>query len=511
MRKGTLLQWVNRDCLILFGFIIIKLLLSLFPFEYGIFRDELYYLSMSNRPDFGYLDVPPSAPLLLAAVRFLVGDSYFSLHILPALSGALFLVTAYLLVRKMGGNCFAQLLLLTTVLLAPYFVAMDSIYSYDTFNKLFWLLFSYLMIRLIQTETPKYWLYIGIVAGFGLLFKVTLLCLGFCWVIGLLFTTQRQLLFKREILWGGILALVIFSPYLIWQGQHQFVTLEYMKNYSGKISDFTFWRYIAEQIYMLNPVIFPLWLGGLYYVLFHHKGRMYRSAGITYLFLILFSFWLKAKPDFILPYYVLPIAAGCIWLDDILKTKSLRWLQAGFFLLVILAGIYILPMARPLMPVKTFIRYYGEFSTQSNIERNSLGNLPQFYADRFGWEEMAQKVSWVYHSLSAAEQAKTCIVTRNYGEAGAIEYYGKAYDLPLPPLSGHNQYYVWGPGRRTGEIVIAIGFSEADLRQSYREIEPMVSLADPYMMPYEKSNPIYLCRNPIRLFQELNSWFKWLN
>jgi hypothetical protein len=193
------------------------------------------------------------------------------------------------------------------------------------------------------------------------------------------------------------------------------------------------------------------------------------------------------------------------------KRKKYLVSKAGIFLIVILVEIYVLPVARPLVPVKTFIYYYGEISTRNNMERKSLGNLPQFYADRFGWEEMTKKVAIVYRSIPEREQSKTCIVTSNYGEAGAIEYYGKAYDLPLPPLSGHNQYHVWGPGQRTGEIVIAVGFPEADLRKSYREIESMENLSDPYMMPYEKSNPIYLCRNPIKKFQELNSWFKWLN
>lgn len=511
MKKEQRLKWVNRDWFTLLGFIILKLLLSLFPFEYGIFRDEFYYLSMSNRLDFGYVDVPPLAPLLLAAVRFIFGDSYFSLHLLPAVSGTIFLILGYLLVRKMGGNLFSQILILTMVLFAPYFVATDSVYTYDTFNKLFWLLCSYLMIRLIQTGNPKYWIFIGIVVGIGFLFKITIISLLLGWMLGLLLTANRHLFFKREMLWGGILALIISSPYLFWQVQHQFVTLDYMGNYSKKISEFTFWHYIVEQIFYLNPVAFPLWLGGLYYVLFHRIGKMYRSAGIAYIFLILFSFVMKVKADFILPYYVLLMAAGCIWLESILVNRNSRYLRAGILLLVIFTGSYFLPMARPFLPVETFIHYYGEMSTRSNAERKSLDSLPQFYADRFGWEEMTNKVARVYQSIPELEQGKVCIITRNYGEAGAIEYYGKAYDLPLPPLSGHNQYYIWGPGQYSGEIIIAVGFPETDLRKSYRDVEPVEILTNLYMMPYEKENSIYLCRNPIKKFQELNSWFKWLN
>lgn len=501
----------SRDGLILLPFILLKLFFSLFPFEYGIFRDEFYYLAMSSRLDFGYLDVPPLSPLLLAGIRNLFGDSYFSLHLLPAICGVLFLCLSYLLVRKMGGNIFSQTLILTTVLFSPYFVAIDSVYTYDTFNKLFWLLCSYLVICLIQSKNTDYWLPIGITVGLGLLSKITIIVLVCAWLTGLLLTDCRQLLFNRKMLGAALSACLIFSPYLFWQTQHNFVTLEYMGNYSGKISEFTFWRYILEQNFYLNPILFPLWFGGLYYLLFHRTGKTYRSIAIAYLFLLIFSFGMKAKPDFIISFYLPLLTAGCLWLEEIIPERRARLFRAGILLAISVPGLLLLPMARPFLPVNDFIRYYGKMSTQKNAERHPLENLPQFYADRFGWQELTEKVSNAYHSLPEADQAKTCIITRNYGEAGAIDYYSKAHALPLPPLSGHNQYHIWGPGKYNGEIIIAVGFSAADLGKSYREVEPAESLVNPYMMPYERANPIYVCRKPFKTFQELDAWFKWLN
>lgn len=499
-----------KERLMLFCVIILKLLLSLFPVSYGIFRDEFYYLAMSNRLGLGYVDVPPLAAWLLAPVRFLGGDSLFSLHLLPAFCGALFLSLAYLLVKKMGGNEYARFLTLVAVLLAPYYVAIDSIYTYDTYNKLFWLLFSYLMIRLLQTEKPKYWIYLGIAAGFGLLAKITLLELGFCWIVGLLLTGKRRLLFRREVIWGGILALVISAPYLIWQVQHHFITLEYMKNYSGKINDFSLLGYLSEQKDMLSPATLPLWLCGLGYLLFHHKGRTYRSAGLTYLLLFAISFFMKAKPDFIMPFYVVLIAAGCVWLGNLLAQKGFSWLRVGVAVIVIAIGIYALPLARPLIPATAFIKYYGKMSTGSNVERNALDRLPQFYADRFGWDELTATVVKVYRSLPENDRTKACIVTGNYGEAGAIEFYGKKLGLPLPPLSGHNQYHVWGPGRFSGDVAIAVGLSRQLLTEGYREIRPAARFFNPYAMPYERENPIYVCRHPYKRFPEIKPWLKWL-
>ncbi|HEX3043252.1 MAG TPA: hypothetical protein VHY08_00745, partial [Bacillota bacterium] len=256
---------------------------------------------------------------------------------------------------------------------------------------------------------------------------------------------------------------------------------------------------------------FPIWVGGFFYLMFHPKGKLYRSAGIAYLVILAISYLLKAKPDLILPYYSVLLTAGCLWLGDILMGTGKGWLRVSITGLLILSGLFLLPAARPILPVETFIKIYSASTTKGNVERLALAELPQHYADRFGWEEMTRKVAAVYRSLPEADRAQACIVTGNYGEAGAIEFYGKKYGLPLPPLSGHNQYHVWGPGRFTGEVVIMVGFSKEDIRQNYREIQTGAILTNPYMMPYEKSNPIYICRKPVKKFQELKPWVKWLN
>jgi hypothetical protein len=124
---------------------------------------------------------------------------------------------------------------------------------------------------------------------------------------------------------------------------------------------------------------------------------------------------------------------------------------------------------------------------------------------------MTRKVAEAYRSLPEADRAKACILTSNYGEAGAIEFYGEKYGLPLPPVSGHNQYYIWGPGRFSGEVVITVGLSFDDVKRNYQDIRKGPIFTNPYMMPYERMNPIYICRKPLKRFQELKPWLKWLN
>ena len=124
----------NEKAVIIY-FIIIKLILSLYPYHYGIFRDEFLYISMSDRLGWGYLEVPPLPAFILAVVRFLIGSSYFSLHIIPAILGSIVIVLSALMVKKMGGSIYAVVLCLVCVTFAPMYVGGDSIFTYDTFTK----------------------------------------------------------------------------------------------------------------------------------------------------------------------------------------------------------------------------------------------------------------------------------------------------------------------------------------------------------------------------------------
>ena len=362
---------------------------------------------MSSRPDLGYVDVPPLGPLLLAVNRFLLGDSIFALHLLPALSGVLFLWLAYRLVKKLGGNNYALVLTLASVLLAGFCVYADSTYTYDTFNKLFWLLFSYLMIRLIQTEKPRYWIYLGIATGFGLLVKITLLYLALGWVVGLLFTKQRKLLWRWEVIGGGALALLIFSPYLVWQFQHGLITLEYYKHYVGKVIDFSPFSYLLFQICAINPPTLGVWLVGLIWLIFRPEEKGLRSIGICYLVILILSFLMHAKPDLILPFYVILLAVGSVILGNLLRANAQRSWRFIIVIVIIISGLFSLPMVRPVLPPEAFNRVYQVMATVSREEHNQTSQLPQILADRFGWEEMTAKIAEVYRSLSVAEQAKT--------------------------------------------------------------------------------------------------------
>jgi hypothetical protein len=496
MERNIVKLFDQKDFWLLAIFVFLKAFFTFFPVDYGLFRDEFYYLAMSSHVGLGYVDVPPLSAFLLFPVRLLLGDSTVALHLLPALSGSLFVVVAGAIVKRLGGGRFAFVLTLCAVTFAPQFIAFDTIYTYDTFDKLFWILVGYFFVTLLETKEKQYWLFLGIAAGLGLLTKITMLYPVFVLLTGLLLTQHRKLVFDWRFPAAGGLALLLFTPYLIWEVQHNWITLEYLANYARyKTYRAGPLEYLSNWILVLNPLSFPVWLAGIWYFLFDKEGKRFRPLGLGFLFLIGFTFIQYLKFYLITPYFALLLAGGSVMFEKWLTKKRLVWLKGLTPGLVMFAGFAILPLARPVLPIERFIEYarvLGMGKVKTENHRESV--LPQFFADRFGWQEMTEKIATVFFKLSEEERKKAVILTGNYGEAGAISFYGKGLGLPAA-ISGHNQYHVWGPQGATGEIMIIIGMGEkSSLEGFFETVEWADQTAAPLAMPYEDKAAIFLCR-----------------
>jgi hypothetical protein len=158
-----------------------------------------------------------------------------------------------------------------------------------------------------------------------------------------------------------------------------------------------------------------------------------------------------------------------------------------------LGGGLIAPFAIPILSPQSFIAYQHTLGIQSGSgEIYDSGALPQFYADRFGWENMTRTVAEVYNSLSPEQQAECVIYVTNYGEAGAITYFGRKYGLP-PAICGHNSYFLWGPGQKSGDVTITVGIPAEDLEDAFETVEQKATVISPYAMPYESDLPVNAC------------------
>jgi hypothetical protein len=475
-----------------------KLLLHLwFSSGYGYFRDEFYYLACGEHLDWGYVDQPPLTPLLAFLTRQFLGDSLLALRFLPAVAGALLVLLTGLMARELGGGRFAQGLAAVSAIAAPVYLGIDHIFTVNAFDHLFWTLGAYLVILVVKRGDPRLWLVFGLVAGVGLQNKLSMLFFGFGVVVGLLLTPHRKYILGKWLWVGGLIAFVIFLPYFLWQFQHDWPMLELLQR--GKLYKnypLSPLQFLWGQVLEVHPFNLPIWLAGLYFYLVSKPGKPYRLLGWTYVAILIIFFVLKAKTYYLAPAYPMLLAAGAFAIETFIRERQWNWLKPATVGLLLAGGIVTAPFAMPVLPVETYIKYQSFLGIEPpKTERHKFGKLPQGYADMFGWENMAATVAKVYNSLQPEERAKCAIFTSNYGEAGAIDFFGKKYGLPKA-ISGHNNYWLWGPGNHTGEIVITVGESLEDVKKTFDQVELGATVVSEYAMPYESDLPVYICRKP---------------
>jgi hypothetical protein len=493
-------------------FIVTKLIICLFPFEYGYFRDELYYIALSDNLDFGYVDVPPIVPFLLAIVRALLGTSFISLHFLPAVCGAFVVWLVSLMVKEMGGGFNALLLALTCVTLAPIYLCWESVYTYDAFDKLCWTLMLYVMVLLLKTSDKKYWIFFGLIAGLGLMTKITILFLAFGILCALLLTKDKKYFLSWQLWVGGAIALVVFSPYVLWQIKEGLPALEYYRNYAAtKTWPSTPLEFIKNQILIMNALAFPVWLSGIYYFVFDKDGKKFRVLGYAYVVVLVICIILKVKFYLPTPFYTVLFASGAVFIERFAEKHNVRRLKRLPAVAIFLIGLVQVPFARPVVPIELFVKYTGR-SVWEGIkgERHELGRLPQHFADRFGWDEMAISVWVAYDKLSAEDKSKACVLMGNYGQAGAIWVLGGQYNLPKP-ISGHLQYYFWGTRGHSAEVVISIGIDAKNLEDHFDDIKKVRDHACRWAIRHEKYLDVYVCRKPRRSLEQMWLSFKHLD
>ena len=473
-----------------------KLLLHLYAGRhYGYFVDELYYLACAEHLAWGYVDQPPLIALITWIARATLGDSLSALHLLPALAGVGKVILTGLLARELGGRRFAQGLAALCVLLAPGFLSLDNWLSMNPFEPLFWMGCAWLAIRIIKTGNPKLWVWFGVLAGIGLQNKYSMLIFGFGIVAGLLATPERRHL-RTPWLWaGGLLAFLIFLPNLIWNIQHSFPFLELQRNIqrSGRNVDLTPLQFLLQEIPMMHPPAAPIWLAGLWFLFFRRDGKPFRALGWAFLVTAALILAFNPRVYYLFPAFPMLFAAGAVMWESWLDRPRPQWIKRAYVALLVLTGAAIAPMAAPVLPAATYIRYAAALGQQQpKIETHRLGPLPQLYADQFGWEEMVAEVARIYNALPADVRARTAIFAQNYGQAGAVDFFGPKYGLPKA-ISGHQTYFLWGPRDYTGESVIVMADRQEHLETLFAHVEKAGHVGHPYSMPYQHFD-VHYCR-----------------
>jgi len=471
--------------------------------RYGYFRDELFFLDLSRRLDWGYLDQPLFVIGVTAATRILLGTSLTALRLFPALAGAIKVLLAGLIARELGGGRFAQMLAALALLEAPGYLAGDHLLTTNTFDALFWTGCAYALIRAIKSEDPKYWIWFGVLAGLGAENKYSIFFFGLGILIGLLLSSQRRLLLNRW-LWIGVgVAFIIFLPNLVWQIRRGLPSLAWLLYHRVAPDNvrLTPLGFLGEQIVELQPVTCPLWIAGLWFYLGAREGRPYRVLGWTYVVVLALLLILRGRVYYLFPAYPMLFGSGAVVIEKALSPRRWAWLKPAYVAGLLLGGAFFAPLALPVLTVEGYMRYSDAIDLDPpDIETRKLGKLPQLYSDMFGWREMTAAVAQAFNSLPPGQRSETAVFANTYGEAGALDFFGPAYGLP-PAISAHQHYFYWGPRDYDGRSVILLGHNPVLEAQCASE-EQIGAVQNDFAMPYENF-PILHCQGLKRPLKEL--------
>src|SRR5438132_7027029 len=397
--------------------------------RYGIFRDELYYLACGEHLDCGYVDQPPLIALVAWTARHLFGDWPPGLRFFPALAGAATVWLAGKLAREMGGGTFAQVLAALAVICVPIYLVMHHWLTMNAFEPLAWIGCVWCVVRAINRNDPRYWVWFGAFVGVGMETKYGIAFFVVAVVIGLALTRERRFLIAREFWIGAAIAFLIFLPNLIWLVRHDWPFLELMHNIRQTHRDVVRGpiAFFLDQAQIMNPILFPLWLGGLVWLFLGREGRRFRVLGIVYIVLLAAFIALRGKNYYLASIYPLLFAAGAVGLENIKTTRG-KSVRVVYAISVLASAVILAPTVSPILSPEGAIAYQKKLGfAPPEAENQPTGPLPQYFADEFGWEEMARETAHVYKSLSPDEQARTAIFANSYGQAGAIDFFGPRF------------------------------------------------------------------------------------
>jgi hypothetical protein len=486
--------------------------------SYDVFGDELYFIVCGQHPDWGYVDQPPLVPLLAGAERWLFGDSLVGLRLIPTLAAAALTGLSAEAARRLGGGLFARWLAGLAVLLAPGFLGMAQTFSTDSLQPLAWLAATLLLIEAIERSRPATWYWLGAIVGVAFLDKYAIVFFLAAAALGLVLTPERKVLARPGPWIAAGLALLIALPNLIWQQVHGWPFLQLnAQAVSGRNIDYSPVGYLLQQVLLIGPLAAPIWLAGLGGFALSPRLAVHRWIAIAWLALMAMMTLLHGKSYYPAGVYPILLAGGAAVIE-----AGIRWsaARAAIGVTVLLGDAVLAPFVSPVLPVERFIAYEhaigraaGLNSRTAALDNQPLGVLPANYASMFGYREIAAAVGRAYQALPPSDRAQAVFFGRSYSEAATVEVFGGPWGSP-PAISGHNNYFLWGPRGRDGGIVLVltsaprpglleaygpstIGTPEAmraRLLRIYASVEPVAQIDPPYAQPIERGLTLWLCR-----------------
>ncbi|HTJ65574.1 MAG TPA: glycosyltransferase family 39 protein [Alphaproteobacteria bacterium] len=458
--------------------------------HYDFFRDELYFIVCGRNPALGYVDQPPVIPLIAGFADWAAPGSLLALRALPTLMAVACIAGAIWLVRLLNGGLFAAWLAGLCVFLAPFDMALGSLLTTDLFTPVAWIGCAGLLVKMLRDGDHRRWIPFGIIVGLTLWTKYLIAFNLVALAVALPFTPLRRGLLTRWPYLAALIALAVVAPNVWWQAEHGFPFLELGANgVKGKNIALSLPGYLSSLVVLFGPTAAIVWIAGLGAVAFAPRWRLYRLFALQFVAFVAIETVLHGKDYYAASLFPMLFALGAVAIEAAVRHAVLRGIVTGA---VVLMGIVAAPMSAPVLPVETFIAYEHALGYKApQMEHRDLSELPQVFADMFGWREMAKMVSDAYWALPEADRGKAVFAGNNYGEAAAVDVFGEK--LP-PSISGHNNYFVWGPRGHDGSVVIRVSGKPEAAKEAYDDVQVVGRLNNRYAMPDEANLYVIVCR-----------------
>lgn len=458
---------------------LVAIVLIGFSGRYGYHRDELYFIQCGRHLAWGYPDQPPLVPLIARVMTSIAPSSLVLLRLPSALATAGSIVLTAMIVRELGGSRPAQLIGAGSLAVSNFIVATGHLLSTTTFDVPVWAAISLLSLRAVRTGNDRLWIAVGLVAGIGLLGNDLVAFFMAGLFISVLAVGPRRIFASPWLVAGAVLMFALWTPYLIWQGQHGWPQLTIAHNIANGGSGTSAPRALFLPFQILLPGIFvsPVWITGLVQLWRNPAYRWCRAVGVTWAVLVVVFIITGGKPYYIDGMLPVLFAAGAPRTWEWCNASSRRLRRIPAVVALSLVGIVI---TLPVLPA-------------SALHDSPVVALNYDAGETVAWPTFVAEIAGVYQRAVHHHPGRVAIVASNYGEAGAVDRYGGKHDLPSA-YGVQNGFWMWGPPPTTATVVVAVGFDRDQLTPVFgsirlaRRLDNHVQLDDD-----EQGAPVWVC------------------
>lgn len=443
---------------------------------FGFHGDELQFMDDARHLAWGYVAYPPMTPFFARLSLDLFGTSIAGFRFFASLAQAVSIILTGLMAREMGGSVRAQVL--AGAAMVPYALGAGALMVYNSFDNICWILAAWFVVKLLQSDDARWWVAIGAAAGLGMMAKYAMAFFAVAIVAGFLLTDARRYLASRWLWAGAAVALLIWTPNLVWEARHHFVSFDFLRSIHARdVSQGRTRSFLPDQIVQ---TVAPLWIAGLYFCLKSDSGKRFRTVG--WMYMVVFAAFLFAQGNgyYLAAAYPMLYAAGSVQWEHRLASRPNQQPQlwrvtwAVVAAAAVLAAVVALPIGPP-------------SSLQWKLRMPEL-------RDEVGWEDLVTTVASVRDSVPLEDRGRLAVLTDRYAIAGAIDLYGPQYGLP-PAISRINSYGERGYADPPPQTVIAVGFPRESLESHFTSCRLAAQIRNRYGIANRSYlQPVFVCQ-----------------